>query len=63
MVSSTLVGLATRYYFLLESCCLKFAKLCPAYNISETDRIEKHHASVAVSKCYCGNMFVSEAVT
>jgi hypothetical protein len=27
LVSSTLVGLATRYYFLLECCCLKFAVL------------------------------------
>jgi hypothetical protein len=27
LVSSTLVGLATRYYFLSESCCLKFAVL------------------------------------
>jgi hypothetical protein len=26
-VSSTLVGLATRYYFLSECCCLKFAVL------------------------------------
>jgi hypothetical protein len=24
LVSSTLVGLATRYYFLSECCCLKF---------------------------------------
>jgi hypothetical protein len=28
LVSSTLVGLATRYYFLSECCCLKFAVLC-----------------------------------
>jgi hypothetical protein len=27
LVSSTLVGLATRYYFLSECCCLKFAVL------------------------------------
>jgi hypothetical protein len=27
LVSSTLVGLATRYYFLSECCCLKFAAL------------------------------------
>jgi hypothetical protein len=27
LVSSTLVGLAARYYFLSESCCLKFAVL------------------------------------
>jgi hypothetical protein len=27
LVSSTLVGLATRYYFLSEYCCLKFAVL------------------------------------
>jgi hypothetical protein len=27
LVSSTLVGLATRYYFLAECCCLKFAVL------------------------------------
>jgi hypothetical protein len=27
LVSSTLVGLVTRYYFLLECCCLKFAVL------------------------------------
>jgi hypothetical protein len=27
MVSSTLVGLATRYYFLSECCCLKYAVL------------------------------------
>jgi hypothetical protein len=25
LVSNTLVGLATRYYFLSECCCLKFA--------------------------------------
>jgi hypothetical protein len=29
LVSSTLVGLATRYYFLLECCYLKFAVLFP----------------------------------
>jgi hypothetical protein len=28
LVSSTLVGLANRYYFLSECCCLKFAVLC-----------------------------------
>jgi hypothetical protein len=27
LVSGTLVGLATRYYFLSECCCLKFAVL------------------------------------
>jgi hypothetical protein len=27
LVSNTLVGLATRYYFLSECCCLKFAVL------------------------------------
>jgi hypothetical protein len=27
LVSSTLVGLATRYYFLSECCCLKYADL------------------------------------
>jgi hypothetical protein len=27
LVSSTLVGLAIRYYFLSECCCLKFAVL------------------------------------
>jgi hypothetical protein len=27
LVSSTFVGLATKYYFLLECCCLKFAVL------------------------------------
>jgi hypothetical protein len=27
LVSSTLVGLTTRYYFLSECCCLKFAVL------------------------------------
>jgi hypothetical protein len=27
LVSSTLVGLATRYYFLSECCCLKFVVL------------------------------------
>jgi hypothetical protein len=27
LVSSTLVGLATKYYFLSECCCLKFAVL------------------------------------
>jgi hypothetical protein len=27
LVSSTLVGLATRYYFLPKCCCLKFAVL------------------------------------
>jgi hypothetical protein len=28
LVSSTLVGLATRHYFLSEWCCLKFPVLC-----------------------------------
>jgi hypothetical protein len=30
LVSSTLVGLATRYYFLLECCCLKLLGLLVA---------------------------------
>jgi hypothetical protein len=36
-VSSTLVGLATRYYFLSECCCLKFAVLFQWGALSDED--------------------------
>jgi hypothetical protein len=39
LLSSTLVGLATRYYFLSECCCLKFAVLYLLAALS--DKIDK----------------------
>jgi hypothetical protein len=40
LVSITLVGLATRYYFLSECCCLKFAPLLPRKCIVYSDASE-----------------------
>jgi hypothetical protein len=50
LVSSTLVGLATRYYFLLVCCCLKFAVLAPSLTRGRVCNLRCNHLMVRVAQ-------------
>jgi hypothetical protein len=53
LVSSTLVGLATRYYFLSECCCLKFAVLyllAPSLTRGRVCNLQCNHSIVRVAQ-------------
>jgi hypothetical protein len=53
LVSSTLVRLATRYYFLSECCCLKFAilyLLTPSLTRGRVCNLQCNHAMVRVAQ-------------
>jgi hypothetical protein len=58
LVSSTLVGLATRYYFLSECCCLKFAVFFLLGALSD----ERTGLQFAVSGSYFTTDAVSQSV-
>jgi hypothetical protein len=63
LVSSALVGLATRYYFLSECCCLKFAKLEVTLRLTGSQSVcvgIEHHCGTCEQISLPDGMLLSE---